>query len=90
MNWRGCGRKLLWHNFRNYPGRILDRTEENDVDLSSGRAVSEPEFEPETFRKQSKNGSQWITTFSASGSYSILDTMAMSWLLRSERTIAFS
>jgi hypothetical protein len=49
MNWKGCGRKLSWHNLRYYPGIRLEGLRKITTNLS-GEPASKPRFEPGTSR----------------------------------------
>jgi hypothetical protein len=50
LNWKGCGRKRSWYNFKMLSQHTLGWTEENHETPHSGQPASEPGYEPGTFR----------------------------------------
>jgi hypothetical protein len=49
MNWKGCGRKWLWHNVRYYSSICLEELGKTTLNFQSGKLVSGFRFESRTF-----------------------------------------
>jgi hypothetical protein len=54
VNWKGCGRKRSWLDYKVLSRHLPGETEENDENLLSGYPVSGPIFELGTSRIRSR------------------------------------
>jgi hypothetical protein len=63
MNWKGCGRKRSWTNFK-ISKNLLGETEENNEHLSQDSRFPGRDFEPVTSRIWSRNDNHWTAMFS--------------------------
>jgi hypothetical protein len=55
MNWKGCGRKRLWPNFKVLCQHVRGGNEENHEEPQSGQPISGPRYESGTSRIRSRS-----------------------------------
>jgi hypothetical protein len=63
MNWKGCGRKQLWSNFRYYPGTCLEELRRTTKKSSQARGLSGQRFKPGSSRIRSRTVNHSAVTF---------------------------